>query len=135
MFSNNSICITSIIRLTKIVQFRETKNPTCAFSSQANLTAANLCARGDYVATVYCTAIETYVSMIVPSLPAVRSLLSYHFPDVFAVNSQIRRTKTYEQPVVHFPHEMSKVPSTKIAAERDINADNVAGRFRNFEVI
>lgn len=33
---------------------------------------------------MYWTAIEVYVSIIVPSFPAVRSLLSHHFPGWFA---------------------------------------------------
>jgi len=53
--------------------------------------------KGDYVETTYWSAIETYVSIIVTSLPAIRSLLSRSFPKLFNFESRNSSHKTYEQ--------------------------------------
>lgn len=65
--TSNSVCICSIIRATKLPSFTAaTKNPTREFAEP-----------------IYWTAIEIYVATITPSLPAIRSLLSYHLPRIF----------------------------------------------------
>ena len=51
----------------------------------------------DYVDTIYWTAIETYVSLIVPCLPAMRPLLSRRFPTMFGEDSQSRSRNKYAQ--------------------------------------
>ncbi|RDW57104.1 hypothetical protein BP6252_13850 [Coleophoma cylindrospora] len=65
------ICITSIIRITNLVQFRATTNPTW-----------------DFVDAIFWTGIEVYVSIIVPCLPATRALLVNVFPKVFGSETQ-----------------------------------------------
>lgn len=63
----NSVCICSIIRTTKLPSFTAaTKNPTRGFAEP-----------------MYWTAIEIYVAIITPSLPPIRSFLSYHLPRLF----------------------------------------------------
>lgn len=51
--------------------------------------------KGDYVDTTYWTAIEVYVSVIVPCLPAIRSLLSNKLPKLFGMDTQNRSRNTY----------------------------------------
>jgi len=98
----------SIIRFTKLVQFRATTNPTCKPTIpglgltkpplQYILTCIN---SGDYVDTIYWTALETYISVIVPNLPAIRSLLSHKYPKLFGRETQSGSTdnsrKNYER--------------------------------------
>ncbi|KAF8848854.1 hypothetical protein BDZ45DRAFT_605262 [Acephala macrosclerotiorum] len=66
------VCICSIIRITTLPSLKATKNPTWEFTDP-----------------MYWTAIEVYVAIIIPSLPAIRALLSHHFPRFFANDTPI----------------------------------------------
>lgn len=68
-----SICLCSVIRFTTLPPLKDTHNTTWAFTEP-----------------IYWIAIEVYVSIIVPSFPAVRSLLSHHLPGWFANDAPIR---------------------------------------------
>lgn len=112
------------MRLTKIVAFRETTNPTCKHNLRIAKGQADFL-KGDYVDTTYWTAIETYVSVIVPSLPAIRIMLAKKFPNMFSMDTQNGSRHTYEQSHQQ-PFKMTK--GTKSAAistysERDLEAD------------
>jgi hypothetical protein len=45
---------------------------------------------GDYVDTMYWTAIEIYVAIIIPSLPAIRCLLCHKYPHLFVLDRNSR---------------------------------------------
>ncbi|KAK0105942.1 hypothetical protein ONS95_004454 [Cadophora gregata] len=67
------ICICSIVRITKVVKFTDnSSNPT-----------------RDFVDVTYWTAIEAYVSIVIPNLPAIRSFLSLKFPRIFGLDSRV----------------------------------------------
>lgn len=52
---------------------------------------------GDYVESIYWSGIETYVSLIVPCLPAVRALLSQKLPRVFGMDTTRGSGNSYIQ--------------------------------------
>jgi hypothetical protein len=52
---------------------------------------------GDYVAVTFWTTVEVYVSVILPSLPAIRSMLSQKFSMVFGIETGSRTKHQYEQ--------------------------------------
>ncbi|KAG4417686.1 hypothetical protein IFR04_009189 [Cadophora malorum] len=66
------ICICSIVRIFTVEKFTDhSSNPT-----------------RDFVDVTYWTAIETYVTVVVPNLPAIRSFLSLKFPGIFGLDSR-----------------------------------------------
>ncbi|KAL2062174.1 hypothetical protein VTL71DRAFT_6440 [Oculimacula yallundae] len=76
------ICVCSIIRIFTVKNFTDdSRNPT-----------------RDFVDITYWTAIEAYVSIIVPNLPSIRSLLSRKFPTLFGLDSQNTGHRNYEPP-------------------------------------
>ncbi|KAH7310924.1 hypothetical protein BKA65DRAFT_600984 [Rhexocercosporidium sp. MPI-PUGE-AT-0058] len=75
------ICVCSIVRIFTVKKFTDdSRNPTRAF-----------------VDVTYWTAIETYVSIVVPNLPAIRSFLSRKFPGVFDLDSHNPNYQNYER--------------------------------------
>ncbi|CZR63695.1 uncharacterized protein PAC_13592 [Phialocephala subalpina] len=92
------VCICSIIRLTTLPSFKATRNPTWEFTDP-----------------VYWTAIEVYVSIIIPSLPAIRSLLSHHFPRFFANDTPMPSLAVGYPPTNHSYTRSQSIPkSTKL---------------------
>ncbi|KAH9214074.1 hypothetical protein DL95DRAFT_524185 [Leptodontidium sp. 2 PMI_412] len=114
------ICVCSIVRIFKVGKFTDdSRNPT-----------------RDFVDVTYWTAIETYVSVVVPNLPAIRSFLSQRFPGVFGLDSHTPSYQNYER-----SHPPPAVPTgdsfelttttTKTFADYDARATEEEGYFSN----
>ncbi|KAI0205262.1 50S ribosomal protein L36e [Astrocystis sublimbata] len=74
-----AITIVSVVRLTSLVQFATTTNPTY-----------------DSVATAYWSVLEAYVSIICCCLPAVRSLLRTMAPSCFGSSNDSHPQSSYK---------------------------------------
>ena len=72
--------MSSIVRLTKVIPFHDSRDPTWG-----------------YVDTIYWTAIETYISILVPNLPAIRSYLTHLFPNLFGLGMTYAKNYKYER--------------------------------------
>ena len=74
---------------------------------------------GDYVDTTYWTAIEVYVSVIVPCLPAIRSLMSDKLPRLFGLDSHKRSRNNYARSYPTDSFAVSSSRKTKTPSEYD----------------
>jgi len=76
------------------------------------------------VETIYWTAIEVYVSVIVPCLPAIRSLLSHRYPKLFGNESQNhKRSKHENSSATKDSFFITQPTKPKIAAEYSEHGD------------
>ncbi|KAG4428570.1 hypothetical protein IFR05_015945 [Cadophora sp. M221] len=120
------ICVCSIVRIFKVGKFTDdSRNPT-----------------RDFVDVTYWSAIETYVSVVVPNLPAIRSFLSHKFPSVFGLDSHAPDYRNYERshppPVVAPTGESFELTTTttttKTFIDYDARVTEEEGYFNNSRV-
>lgn len=72
---------------TKPVSVNCARKSTSGFNARA----------GDYVETIYWTAIEVYVAIIIPCLPAIKGLLCHQFPHIFMLDRTASEGHAYER--------------------------------------
>ncbi|CZS91596.1 uncharacterized protein RCO7_07016 [Rhynchosporium graminicola] len=94
------ICVCSIVRICKVHKFSDdSRNPT-----------------RDFVDAIYWTAIEIYVSVIIPNLPSMRSLLARRFPTIFGLDIQNVGYRNYEPSNLPAPSCRSYEQSSRVDA-------------------
>ncbi|KAL2068978.1 hypothetical protein VTL71DRAFT_15316 [Oculimacula yallundae] len=117
------IFIVSVVRISLIDKFKASVNPTW-----------------DFTEAIFWSAIEIYVAVIVPCLPAIRSFLSRRCPAVFGIDTRKGTNNSYEksrqqQNTTSKSFKMVSITTSSGTFVKDVKQDTESGQnFSNSEV-